>query len=274
MAGKAVFKHILGGSFSEEDIPEVLKKFKEPKYFSQFYEKNLEIAKKNLKKAFGKDVLVVQVSNHMAELERVINTLAKRLREWYELYNPEFSKSLSSHKKFAELVREKSKNALLKELNLKESMGVDLPQKDVDAMLRLAELITDVYKEKEDQEKYLEKLMKEVCPNITSVAGVAVGSKLLSLAGSLEKLSRMTASTVQLLGAEKALFRHLKKKTLPPKYGIIHEHPLIQGSPKSKHGKVARVLADKISIAAKVDYFKGEFVGDKLKKDVERRLKK
>ncbi len=269
-----IFKHILGKSFSASEIPSVLKEFKDRKYFVQFYEKNLAVAKKELKKAVKRDILIVQTSNHIAEIERVINTLAKRLREWYEIYNPEFSKSISSHQRFAELIQKKSKKDLLKELGITESMGADLPKNDVAAMLRLAQLILEVHKEKEDQEKYLEKLMIEVCPNVTAVAEVAVGSKLLSLAGSLEKLSRMPASTVQLLGAEKALFRHLKKKTLPPKYGIIHEHPLIQGSQKSKHGKVARVLADKISIAAKVDYFKGEFIGDKLKKDIERRLKK
>jgi nucleolar protein 56 len=76
------------------------------------------------------------------------------------------------------------------------------------------------------------------------------------------------------LGAEKALFRHLRTGAKAPKYGILHEHPLISQAKKPEHGKIARLLADKIAIAAKVDFFKGKFVGNKLKKDIERRLKK
>ena len=116
--------------------------------------------------------------------------------------------------------------------------------------------------------------MKLLCPNITAVAGAVIGAKLLAIAGSLKKLSLFPASTVQLLGAEKALFRHLKTGAKSPKYGILHEHPLIAQAKKKDHGKVARLLADKIAIAAKVDFFKGNYVGDKLKKDIERRIKK
>jgi nucleolar protein 56 len=270
-----VFKHILGGSFGLAEAPQVLKKFKDRKYFEQFYEKNLVIAKKELKTAVDKDIILIQAVNHIAEVEKIANMLAKRLREWYEIYNPEFSKSLSSHQKFAELIQKKSKKELLKEIRVPESeaMGTEFPQKDVKAMSVLAKLLTDVYEEKEDQEKYVEKLMEEICPNISAIAGVVIGAKLVSLAGSLKKLSLMPSSTLQLLGAEKALFRHLKKKTLPPKYGILHEHPLIQGANKKMHGKIARLLADKLSIAAKIDYFKGEFIGDKLRKEIEKKVK-
>ena len=79
----------------------------------------------------------------------------------------------------------------------------------------------------------------------------------------------MPSSTIQLLGAEKALFRHMKTGARAPKFGFLHEHPLIAKNPKELHGKIARTLADKISIAVKVDYFKGKFIGDKLLKEVE-----
>jgi nucleolar protein 56 len=82
------------------------------------------------------------------------------------------------------------------------------------------------------------------------------------------------ASTIQLLGAEKALFRHLKnKKYQSPKFGVLHDHPLVLKAKRNERGRIARILADKICIAAKVDYFKGKYVGDKLLADLERRLK-
>ena len=116
--------------------------------------------------------------------------------------------------------------------------------------------------------------MKKHCPNMLEVAGVLISAKLLEHAGSLRRLMMMPASTIQILGAEKALFRHLKtgKKAKPPKYGILSQHPLIGKVKKEEYGKVARTLADKISIAVKVDYFKGKFIGDKLKEELEKKF--
>ena len=121
--------------------------------------------------------------------------------------------------------------------------------------------------------KYLEKLMKRCCPNILEIAGTTIGAKLILIASGLKRLSGFPASTVQLLGAEKALFRHMtNKKFRPPKYGVIMQHQFIQSAKKQDKGKIARLLADKLSIAAKVDYFKGKFIGDKLKKEIKMRL--
>ena len=110
--------------------------------------------------------------------------------------------------------------------------------------------------------------MEKNCPNIAEVATPLLGAELIAEAGSLRRLSRVPGSTVQIFGAEKALFRHMKTGAKMPKHGIIIHHPLLAQSPYKLHGKVARALADKISIASKVDYFKGEFVGDKLKKAI------
>jgi nucleolar protein 56 len=97
--------------------------------------------------------------------------------------------------------------------------------------------------------------MKEQLPNFSEIAGTLLGAKLLAEAGSKRKLAFMPSSTMQVLGAEKALFNHLKKKTSCPKHGVIFNHPLIQKIPKNKRGKVARILAGKLSLAAKIDYF-------------------
>lgn len=246
------------------------------KDFQDLRKKLIIEAKRKVRESVSKDNLIIQAINSIDEADKAANILAKRLREWYSFYLPEFSDSIASHEKFAELIQKNSKKELLKQLNLSESssMGAELKKEDIDAMFDLAKALENLYKLKEKQSKYLENIMKGFCPNITAIAGHLIAAKLIALSGSLKKLSMFPASTIQLLGAEKALFRHLKTGARSPKYGILHEHQLISQAKKKDHGKIARVLADKIAIAAKVDFFKGKFVGDKLKKDIEKRFKK
>jgi nucleolar protein 56 len=251
-----------------KDLANILLFFKTKKYFSEFYKKNLEITRNSVKGSVSDDLLIIQTINTIGEIEKSVNTLAKRLREWYSYYNPEASNRIRDHEKFCSSIVKKSKSQLLKDLNEKESMGADLKDKDVSAIILLAIQINNFYGLKAHYEKYLKELEAEVCPNFGTVAGPTIAAKLLEHAGSLKRLAEMPSSTIQILGAEKALFRHLrnKKRNLPPKFGIIHEHQLIQKSRKEIYGKVARALADKLSIAVKVDYFKGKYMGDRLKK--------
>ncbi len=102
--------------------------------------------------------------------------------------------------------------------------------------------------------------------------GSLIAARLISLAGSLEKLAKMPSSTVQVLGAEKALFRSLHENAKPPKHGVIFQYPEIRGSPRSLRGKIARALAGKLAIAAKVDAMSGKYVGDRLKGEVEEKI--
>jgi nucleolar protein 56 len=104
------------------------------------------------------------------------------------------------------------------------------------------------------------------------LTGINIGAKMIAKAGSIEKMAFMPASTIQLLGAEEALFRHIKTGARPPKYGILLQHILVAKAKRPDKGKVAKALADKISIAIKVDFFKGEFIGDRLKRDLEKRF--
>jgi|TARA_B100001964_G_scaffold245555_1_gene333365 nucleolar protein 56 len=255
---------------SDEDLYNILLFFKNKKYFSQFYKKNLDITKKSVKESVGNDSLIVQTINSMEDIDKTINLLTKKLREWYSLYNPEISNKIADNEQFALIILKKSKKQLLDELNIneKDSMGAELKDKDVSPILLLATQINNFYKLKKHYETYLGELEKETCPNFSVIAGITIAAKLISHAGSLKRLTEMPASTIQILGAEKALFRHMRNKmrNLPPKYGILHEHQLILKSKVEVHGKAARALADKLSIAVKVDYFKGKFIGDKLKK--------
>ncbi|RMF54866.1 hypothetical protein D6745_03835 [Candidatus Woesearchaeota archaeon] len=255
-----------------KDFLPVLLYFKKPEFFDEFYKKNIDLTKKDIKSSVKKDWLIIQAINLIEDLERAINMLAGRLRDWYSLYNPEFAASIKDHEKFAELISTKTKDELLDEIGVKKSMGADFSKKDFSAVLSLAKEIKNMFALKRSQQDYLESLMKEACPNILAVAGALIGAKLVSMAGSLKNLAEMHASKIQLLGAEKALFRHMRTGAKCPRHGIIIQHPLIAAAKQSEHGKRARALADKLSIAAKVDYFKGEFIGDSLKRQLEKRF--
>jgi len=259
-----------------ENLYNILLFFKDKKYFSQLYRKNLELTKSCVKGSVNNDSLIIQTISSIEEIDRTINLLTKRLREWYSLYNPEVSNKVREHEKFVVLILKKSKKQLLKELNIdeKDSIGADLKDKDVALILLLATQVNNFYKIREKYESYLKELEKETCPNLATIVGITIAAKLIEHAGSLKRLAEMPASTLQILGAEKALFRHIRnKRNRPPKYGIIHEHSLIQKSNSKMHGKVARAIADKSSIAVKIDYFKGKFIGDKLKKGLIQKFK-
>lgn len=254
-------------------VEKMLSYFSKPEYFNEIKNRNTRITKLDMQASPITDVLVIQSLHNIEELEHSINTFSKRLREWYELHFPEASKQIQDHKKFAELVANKPKTDVMKELNIKESIGVAMSPKDLEPVYKLAHEIIALFELKQNQADYLENLLQDVCPNVKAVAGAMIAAKLISAAGSLKRLATFPSGTIQTLGAEKALFRHLKTGSKPPKYGFVLMHPLVAGS-KNK-GKAARILANKISVAVKVDYFKGEdFKGYELRQQLEKELRK
>ena len=114
--------------------------------------------------------------------------------------------------------------------------------------------------------------MQEVALNLRGLIGPILGARLISLAGSIEKLARFPSSTIQVLGAEKALFRALKTGARPPKHGVIFQHTLIHSAPWWQRGKIARVLAGKIAIAARIDMYGGQYLAEDLKQSVTKRI--
>jgi nucleolar protein 56 len=235
--------------------------------FEKYYDLNLRETKKKIKESVGFNDFIVQAINNIDETNKAINLLAKRLREWYELYNPELSRKIIEHDKFIEeiLAGNPKRDS--------DSMGAEISKEDYQPILELAGEIQALFIFKSRQEAYLDNLMKENCPNIREVAGSLIGARLVALAGDLKRLIMFPSSTVQLLGAEKALFRHMKTGAKSPKYGVIVQHPFVISAPKESKGKAARMLADKILLAAKVDYFKGEFIGERLNKELKEKFK-
>ncbi len=234
-------------------------------------QRNLALTKDAVKKAVTPDILAIQAVKSIAEMNKVIGTLTNRLRDWYEMYLPEYSAKEKDQEKFVRGALALNKEAFLSKEG-KESFGADLSAHNLKPIHHLAQHILVMIATRKDLEIYLDETMGMLCPNTRAVAGTFLGAKLLEHAGSLRRLVTMPSSTVQILGAEKALFRHLKTGSKPPKYGVLLAHSLVQQMPKEKQGKAARVLADKISLAVRIDYFKGEYRGEQLLEDARKKL--
>jgi nucleolar protein 56 len=248
--------------------------------FNQFFSKvNIELTKAKIKASVERDKLVIHINGAMEEIDRSLNVFIERFREIYGLHFPEMNRIVDDHEKFLKIVetsgeRENIENQELKQLAAK-SMGMNFRKEDIEAIQSFAMEINRLLKLKNDLIKYLEKILKEIAPNSVEIGGTLLVAKLISKSGGLEKLARMTSNTIQLLGSERALFRslHSKGKIPSPKYGYIVTHPLVQNSPPELKGKVARVLASKLSIAVKMDYYSKEYRGEKLKQELQERIK-
>ena len=199
-------------------------------------------AKKKLKSFWRGDIVIIEAVRYLEDLNESLNLLYSRLRSWYSLYSPETSGSMEEYAK-----------SVVEGGRVAGTLGWELEEEDLDEIKNLASVILNLLSAKRRIEEYIDKKMREIAPNLREICGSIIGAKLISLAGGLEKLAFMPASTVQVLGAEKALFSHIRRGSPPPKHGIIYQHPLVHNSPKKIRGKVARSLAAKITIAARLD---------------------
>ncbi len=239
--------------------------------------------------ATKRDLLAIQVIRAIDDIDKTVNLFASRIREWYSVHFPELDDLVADHRTYAKIVYEVGRREdltveKLKKLGLSEgkaqkivtvagkSMGADLSDTDIARVREFVKIILDMYDLRDLLTEYLSQVMKEVAPNITELVGPLLGARLLSLAGSLEDLAKMPASTIQVLGAEKALFRALRTGGKPPKHGVIFQYPEIHTAPRWQRGKIARALATKLAIAAKADYFTGRFIADKLLKELKDRI--
>ena len=138
-----------------------------------------------------------------------------------------------------------------------KSRGGDITEENLLMVQSLAKNILELFDMRKNLEEQIDIQMKEIAPNITAVLGTTVGARILAKAGSLRKLSSMPASTIQVLGAEKALFRALKTGSNPPKHGLLFQHSVVHAAPRWQRGKIARAIAAKAAIAARVDVHGG-----------------
>ncbi len=251
---------------------------------------SMELAKLRIKGAAEKrDLVIAQGIQTLDDLDRTVNLFMGRLREWYGVHFPELDRLIEKHETYARLVmnlgyREKfTFEALEKEGLPKEraevtakaaeaSMGADMAEQDLAQIQALSKDVLKLYELRKDMENYVDKTMEEVAPNTRAIAGSLLGARLIAIAGSLRNLAMRPASTIQVLGAEKALFRSLKTGARPPKHGLIFQHALLHDAKRWQRGKIARAIAGKLAIAARADAFGGNYVGDRLKADLDRRI--
>jgi nucleolar protein 56 len=250
----------------------------------------MEMAKLRVKGAVEKrDLMIAQAIQTLDDLDRAINLFMGRVREWYGIHFPELDRLLDKQETYARLVLNlgSKDNFTAEKLEKEEipkskteqiaraagtSMGADLTETDMVQIQDLCKNVISLYHLRQTLENYLDKAMEEVAPNTRAIVGSLLGARLIALAGGLTNLARRPASTIQVLGAEKALFRSLKTGTRPPKHGIIFQHTYLHEAKRWHRGKIARALAGKLAIAARVDSFGGRYMGEELKADLEKRI--
>ena len=239
-------------------------------------------AKKAVQKAQSKrGAVVTQTVQLLNELDKTLNVLFGKMREWYGLHFPELGRLVESHETYARMVktlgdRGNMTGEALSEFKLgdrkadsivdsaRESMGAPLAFDDLEQIRALVSNILSLYSYREGLQDHIASTVKEVAPNLSEVAGPILAAKLIEKAGSIRKLAMMPSSTIQLLGAEKALFRSKKSRAKPPKHGLIFQHPYVHPKPRKLRGRASRTLAAKLAIAARADAFSGNVVGAML----------
>jgi nucleolar protein 56 len=253
--------------FEDRDFSEIVLQFLKEKIGEEKM-KNFLIEFSNsfniLKTRKEKDRLIIGLISLIEENEKIINLMFERLRNFYSLYFPEFVVKESNEKILAKILENPKREG--------KSFGIEFSEGEFNFCKEYANIIKNLIELNKRFEKRLEEIVKEIAPNLYEIAGYKLAAKLIKGAGSLEKLAKMASSAIQLLGAEKALFRFLRGKGKPPKHGYIFLHPLVNQAPKKLRGKISRALASQLSKAAKIDYFSRR-LEPSLKKQLEERIK-
>jgi nucleolar protein 56 len=258
--------------------------------FEQQREAMLKNAKEGMRSAYAsEEYALIQAINAYLEISKAYNLSFERLTEWYGLYFPELR--IGNPRTLADLalvlndtekISKESIASILKDDKRVEevygrassTIGRRMNDNERSAVVRFAQLSNELVSTMDTLDAYIKKVSSEIMPNTTYLTDEKIAAELLSKAGSLERLAILPASTIQLLGAEKSLFKHLKFGSKPPKYGLIFKMPEISGAPKDQRGRIARIYAAKISIALKSDYFTKHFIAEKLKADLKESLER
>lgn len=238
------------------------------------------------------DTMIIQAVGLLDDLDKELNNFAMRLREWYGWHFPEMGKIVTDNLAYARVVKHmgmktKAKDTDFGKVNVPDeiagevkaaaetSMGTVITEEDYANILTLCERVIELTEYRASLAEYLKLRMNAIAPNLTHMVGELVGARLISHAGSLMSLAKHPSSTVQILGAEKALFRALKTKKATPKYGLIYHASLVGQSAPNLKGKISRVLAAKLSLCARVDALGDQVepsLGKEFKEYVEKRL--
>ncbi|RYP42106.1 hypothetical protein DL767_000471 [Monosporascus sp. MG133] len=215
------------------------------------------------------DVMIVQAIKLLDDLDKELNNYAMRVKEWYGWHYPELDRIVNDNLAYARIIlamgtRENAANTDLSEVlpddiearvkaGAEVSMGTEISDVDLENIKLLAEQVISFTEYRQQLSQYLSSRMKAIAPNLTEILGELVGARLIAHAGSLLKLAKSPGSTIQILGAEKALFRALKTKHDTPKYGLIYHSSLVGQATGKNKGKIARTLSAKAALCLRVD---------------------
>jgi len=215
------------------------------------------------------DTMIVQAVSLLDDVDKELNNYIMRLREWYGWHFPEISKLVTENLAYARVVKAMGDRTNAATMDMSEmlpesvekeikwaaeiSMGTEISEEDIFNIKNLCDQVIEMSKTRDELYSYLKERMAMVAPNLTVLVGELVGARLIAHAGSLLNLAKHPSSTVQILGAEKALFRALKTKHDTPKYGLIYHASLVGGAQPKNKGKLSRMLAAKASLAIRVD---------------------
>jgi nucleolar protein 56 len=250
----------------------------------------ISLSSSRVREASGRlDLHVIQAINALDELDKIINILAARMREWYGLHFPELDHLVQSLTAFAKIVssagtRDKITDKVLQYAGIQEkkgeiilsatsrSKGGDITDENLKLVRRLADQVVEQSQLRDDLANIVETSMEIVAPNVKELLTASVSARMIAMAGGLQRLATLPASTIQILGAEKALFRSLKTGANPPKHGMLFQHPTVHAAPKWQRGKIARAIAAKVAIAARIDAYrhdgKDPLIAEKLRKRI------
>ena len=258
---------------------------------SQLRERLLKKTKGQIQERYEEDdIHVIRAIGAVEDLESIFNLLAEDAREWYGAHYPELERLTGSNAEFLKLVSglgdrknfdftkvletvaEQEKATEISE-KAKNSIGSAVSEEKMALIAQFAKTALETFERKTALSAFVEQQMQEMAPNFSKIATPLLGAKILAAAGGMKKLALMSSSTIQVIGAEKALFAHIKTGSPSPKHGLIFNHPLIQQTPRDKRGKIARALAGKLSIAARIDYFGKRQASAELEKGLGKRAK-
>ena len=237
---------------------------------------SLEMSSLKVKELSSKpDLQAMESVQALDEIDRTANILSARVREWYGLHFPELTSWIDDNPSLMKLILKfrtrdnydaeelessmgysKNKSRAIAEA-AKESRGADMREEDLLRVTQLADESLHLFNLRDKLATHVEKTMRQVAPNLSEIAGASIGARLIAKAGGLQKLAILPASTIQILGAEKALYRAMKSGARPPKHGILFQHEAVHSAPKWQRGKIARSVAGKIAIAARIDTYRG-----------------
>jgi nucleolar protein 56 len=250
----------------------------------------IEFSSTRVKEASEKlDLHVIQSISALDELDKLINVIGTRMREWYGLHFPELDNLIQSPNLYAEIVtkaglRKNINKQMLEEAGLhdrkvdiivdaaRRSKGGDASPESLAILKKIANEVLSQSELRRILADYIENTMEVVAPNVKQILTALVGARLVSKAGSLSRLAFSSASTIQVLGAEKALFRALKSGARPPKHGLLFQHPMVHSAPKWQRGKIARAVASKVAIAARIDLYRHSGKDESILNKLEHRI--